>query len=176
VLAASVAVLATLSLAAEPSAAAARVSKSVRGTLQSVDSRLNSVIMTTDDGQRLSWRFSPAVITEAVKFSKGAPVIVIYRQISPNEKRVTAIAFPGAAATPIYVNLTGSRVLLRSSAADANGQCPLPVEGPVSESVMPVGGRAELTQGCWCCAPAGNTCTPGTRAGLGQAFLERCFE
>jgi hypothetical protein len=48
--------------------------------------------------------------------------------------------------------------------------------GPVSESILPEAGRAEVMDACWCCAPAGNTCTPGNKSGLGQAFLERCFE
>ena len=102
-------------------------------------------------------------------------MIVIYRQISSNEKRVTAIAFPGTASTPIYVNLTGSRVVLRSAAAVA-GVCGGADAGPVSESIIPEGGRAEVMDACWCCAPAGSTCTPGNKSGQGQAFLERCFE
>ena len=103
---------ATAQASPEPS----RVHKSVRGTLQSVDSRLSSVIMKSDAGETLTWRFRPAVIGEAAKFKAGTPVIVIYRQTAPNEKRVTALAFPGAATKPVYVNLTGARVVLRSAA------------------------------------------------------------
>ena len=162
------------SRAAEPPAADARPHKSVRGTLQSVDVRLRGAVMTTDDGQRLAWRFNAAVIAAVAKFAPGSPMIVIYRQISSNEKRVTAVAFPGTAATPVYVNLTGARVLLRSSAA-VNEACGGAEGSAVRESVMPPGGRAEVLEGCWCCAPSGETCSPTTRAGQGQAFLERCF-
>ena len=162
------------SATAQASPEPARVHKSVRGTLQSVDRRLSSVIMKSDAGETLTWRFGPAVITEAAKFKAGAPVIVIYRQTAPNEKRVTALAFPGAATKPVYVNLTGARVVLRS--APAVGDVCGPAEsGSVTESVIPPGERAEVKDACWCCAPTGNTCTPGNKSGIGQALLERCF-
>jgi hypothetical protein len=102
-------------------------------------------------------------------------MIVIYRQTASNEKRVTAVAFPGTAAKPTYVNLTGERVVLRS-AAMVGDSCSNPVTGPVSESVVPADGRAEVQDDCWCCAPFGSTCTPGNKSGLGTAYLERCFE
>ena len=161
--------------AAPASPVPARVSKSVRGNLVSVDSRLQSVIMKADTGESLTWRFSPAVIAEAAKFKAGAPVIVIYRQIAPNEKRVTALAFPGAAPKPVYVNLTGARISLRS--AGANEQlCGQADVGRVTESVLPPGERADVKDACWCCAPSGNECTTANRTGNGLAFLERCFE
>jgi hypothetical protein len=153
----------------------ARPQKSVRGTLDSVDKRLGGIGMTTDKGERVAWKFSPAVIAEVAKFAKGAPMIVIYRQIAPNEKRVTAVAFPGTAEKPTYVNLTGGRIAIRSSAA-GDDACVGGGAGPVSESVIPAGGRAEVLDGCWCCAPSGETCVPTTKTGQGQAFLERCFE
>jgi hypothetical protein len=161
--------------AAQASPEPARVHKSVRGTLQSVDSRLSSVIMKSDAGETLTWRFGPAVIAEAAQFKAGTPVIVIYRQTAPNEKRVTALAFPGAAAKPVYVNLTGARVVLRSAAA-VGDVCGAAQSGAVTESVIPPGERAEVKDACWCCAPAGNTCTPANKSGIGQALLERCFE
>ena len=159
--------------AAQPSPEPTRQSKSVRGTLQSVDPRAGGIVMKTDDGKRLSWRFSPPVVAEVAKVAVGAPAIVIYRQTSPNEKRVTAIAFPGTAAKPTYVNLTGERVVLRSAAAAADGTCPAQTTATVSESPIPAGGRAELLEGCWCC---GGSCQPGTRSGNGMAYLEACFE
>jgi len=73
------------------------------------------------------------------------------------------------------VNLTGERVVLRT-AAMVGDSCSNPVSGPASESVVPAGGRAEVQDGCWCCAPYGNTCTPGNKSGRGTAYLERCFE
>jgi hypothetical protein len=48
---------------------------------------------------------------------------------------------------------------------------PRTAAGPVSEYVMPVGGRTEALGGCWCCAPSGSTCTPGNRTGIGRALL-----
>lgn len=163
-------------LADEPSPPVpTRPPKSVRGKLLGIDKGPGAVNMTTDDGKTVAWRFSPAVVAEVAKVKVGAPMIVIYRQTATNEKRVTAVAFPGTAQKPTYVNLTGDRVVLRS-AAMVGDTCSNPVTGPVSESVVPAGGRAEVMEGCWCCAPFGNTCTPGNKSGQGQAFLERCFE
>ena len=162
--------------AAQPSPEPTRPSKSVRGTLQSVDQRQGGVVMKTDDGKSLSWRFSPPVIAEVAKVAIGAPTIVIYRQTSPNQKRVTAIAFPGTATTPTYVNLTGERVFLRTTQAAADGTCAAKATGTVSDSSIPVGGRAEVLEGCWCCAAAGGSCEPGTRSGAGIAYLEACFQ
>jgi hypothetical protein len=158
-----------------PSAEPIRPSKSVRGTLQAVDKRLGGVSMTTEDGKRLAWRFSPAVIAEVEKVALGAPMIVIYRQITPSEKRVTAVAFPGTASSPTYVNLTGGRVVLRG-AAMVGETCDRPTTAPATESIIPSGGRAEVLDACWCCAPFGKTCLPSNRTGQGQAFLESCFE
>ena len=112
----------------------------------------------------------------SARFKAGAPLIVIYRQIGPGpkDKRVTAIAFPGSAKSPIYTNLTGERVVLRS-VAGVGGRCEQ-TTGSVSESVIPDGGLAEVLEDCWCCAPAGETCTPGTRSGLGRAYLAQCFK
>ncbi len=149
--------------------------KSVYGKLLSVDKALNNVLMTEDGGAQLAWRFDAAVIAEAARFKAGDPLIVIYRQIGPGakDKRVTAIAFPGSARSPIYVNMTGDRVALRS-AAGVDGKCNA-TTGPVSESVIPAGGLAEVLDACWCCAPVGEACTPGTRSGQGRAFLAQCF-
>ena len=165
--------LGALALAAQP-AANPQPHKSVRGTLQSVDERLRGAVMTTEDGQRLAWRLSAAVIAAVAKVAPGSPMIVIYRQIASNEKRVTAVAFPGTASTAVYVNLTGARVSLRSGAA-VDGVC-TGSGGPVKESVILPEGRAELQDACWCCAPAGHACAPTTKSGQGQAFLERCFD
>jgi hypothetical protein len=149
--------------------------KSVYGTLQSVDKSRSSVVMKSDTGERLSWRFEPAVIAETSRFKLGDRMIVIYRQLTPNEKRVTALAFPGSATTPVYVNTTGARVILRSGPA-VNDTCGNADAGPVSESTIPTGGMAEAMDACWCCAPSGETCTPGNRSGLGRALLVQCFK
>jgi hypothetical protein len=164
--------------AAAPAAAPtpAPIIKSVYGKLLSVDKTGNNVLMTEDGGEKLAWHFERPVIEEAARFKPGDPLIVIYRQIGPGpkDKRVTAIAFPGSAKTPIYHNLTSDRVVLRS-AAGVNGSCSQ-TTGPVSESTIPSRGLAELEHECWCCAPAGETCTPGTKTGLGRALLAQCFK
>jgi hypothetical protein len=161
--------------AAQASPAAPRPKKSVYGQLESVDKRLNGVFMRSNDGKRLVWRFEPAVIAEAEKFKPGDPMIVIYRQVTPNDKRVTAVAFPGTASVPTYVNLTGSRVTLRS-APMVEGACGRSDAGPVQEITIPAGGTAETAEACWCCASAEETCTPGNKTGLGRALLVQCFE
>ena len=159
----------------QPPAAEAAAHKSVYGKLQSVDQRLNAVIMVSDAGDRLAWRFEPAVVAEVARFEPGSAMVVIYRQISANEKRVTAVAFPGAADAPTYVNVTGARVVLRSGPAVA-GACGQADAGTVQETVVPDGGRAETAQACWCCAAPGQACTPANKTGTGQALLVRCFE
>jgi hypothetical protein len=171
-----------LSMAASAGAAAAqapaepaRPQKSVYGKLESVDKSLNSVIMKSDEGERLAWRLDKAVIDQAARFKAGDPMIVIYRQLTPAEKRVTAVAFPGSASQPTYVNATGSRVVMRSAPA-VDGACERPSAVPATETTLPADGLAEIAEGCWCCAPAGETCTPSNRTGLGRAILVYCFK
>src|SRR5262245_5751579 len=84
--------------------------KSVYGTTQRVGKSKNGVVMKADSGEQLAWRFSAPVVEEASHFKPGDPMIVIYRQVGPKDKRVTALAFPGTAANPTYVNMTGGRV------------------------------------------------------------------
>ena len=176
-----VAVLLGLSLGAPIPRAAAQAPasppsppKSVYGKLASVDKSRSSVVMKSDAGERLAWRFEAGVLAEMARFKPGDAMIVIYRQVAPNEKRVTAIAFPGSASTPIYVNTTGSRVVVRSGPA-VGGACGQPNAGPISESTIPDGGLAEVLETCWCCAPPGETCVPGNQSGRGRALLVQCF-
>ena len=56
-----------------------------------------------------------------------------------------------------------------------NGSCSQ-TTGPVSESTIPARGLAEALEECWCCAPSGQTCTPGNKTGLGRALLVQCFK
>lgn len=161
---------------AAPASPATRPSKSVRGKLERVDATLNSVIMRSDEGGRLAWKFDPPVIAELGKFKVGEPMIVIYRQIAANEKRVTAVAFPGTAEKPTYLNMTGARVTMRSTAF-VNGVCAAaPIDQSVTETAVPAGGSAEALEACWCCAADGETCTPGNRTGNGKAVLVSCFK
>ena len=152
-----------------------RPSQSVHGTLESVDQSLNGLIMKSDAGERLPWRFEKAVIAEAAQFKPGDPVVVIYRQIDTGDKAVTALAFPGATSTPVYVNMTGRRVVLRSGPA-VDGACGAPAAGPTNEYPIGTGSLTEISDACWCCSPAGETCTPANRSGLGRAFLVRCSQ
>ena len=160
--------------AQSPAIAPAPASKSVRGTLESVDKSLNGLIIKSDAGERLAWRFEKTVIAEAAQFKPDDAVVVIYRQIGTGDKAVTALAFPGATSTPIYVNMTGRPVVLRSGHA-VDGACgPRAPAGPAHEFPIGTGSLTEITDACWCCAPAGETCTPANRSGLGQALLVRC--
>jgi len=150
------------------------VHKSVRGRLESVDTQLNGIIMTTDEGKRVAWQFSAAVIARLSPFKAGAPMIVIYRERGGG-KAVTAIAFPGTADRPVYVNTSEERVQIVGGPL-VNGVCGQPSEVPLSTTTIPSGGQAVVADACWCCAPAGEACIPGNKTGNGQAFLARCFK
>jgi hypothetical protein len=152
-----------------------RPHKSVYGTLAAADVSQRSVAMKSDSGEGLGWKFEAAVVAEVAKFKPGDPMIVIYRQIAANEKRVTAVAFPGKAERPTYRNLTGGRVRLRS-APMVEGVCGKPGAGPVTEAAIPDGGLGEAVEACWCCAVDGETCAPGNKSGNGLAFLVQCFK
>jgi hypothetical protein len=164
-------------LPAPPAAAQGKgtlASRTVHGKLEMVNESVHAVAVISDDGQRMAWQFDKAVIEKIKAFKPGDPVVVIYR-LRGADKAVTAIGFPGAAATPVYVNTTSQRVALVSGplVGEACGQ-------PAAESlhttnILP-GGQAETSDACWCCAPAGRACTPGNKTGLGRAFLTRCYE
>jgi hypothetical protein len=155
-------------------AAAPPASRSVVGTLEAVDESLNGVIMKTDEGQRVAWKFEPGVIERIRGFRPGVPVIVIYRQRG-SDKAVTAVAFPGAAASPVYVNTSGQRVEIVGGPM-VDGACGKASDAPLTSTTIPMGGQAEVPDACWCCAPAGETCTPANRTGAGQAFLANCYK
>jgi hypothetical protein len=175
------AVLLALSLGAQtateapPATERPRSYKSVYGKLEKVDKSLNGVVMRSDAGERLAWRFPAAVISEAAQFKAGDPMIVIYRQLAANEKRVTALAFPGTAQTPLYVNTTGERVTLRTGPS-VNDLCGQPEAGPITDTTIAKGAVGEALDACWCCAPNGETCNPGNRTGAGRALLVNCFQ
>ena len=156
-----------------PAPPAPMTNKSVHGSLVRVDTRQNSLFMKSDAGEPMAWRLSPRVITEAARFKPGDPVIVIYRQVGAGEKAITAVAFPGTATAPVYVNTTSGRIVFRSGPS-TDGTCG-PHPGPVNETAIPAGGMTEIADDCWCCAPSDQTCTPANKSGLGQAFLIRCY-
>ncbi|HXB54419.1 MAG TPA: hypothetical protein VN461_06520 [Vicinamibacteria bacterium] len=160
---------------AQMTAGPPRPHKSVYGTLESVDPALNRVVMKSNSGEKLAWSFEPAVVAEVARFKPGSSMVVIYRPIDANDKRVTAVAFPGSASTPLYLNMTDSRVVLRT-APEVGGACGKPDAGPVTDSVIPSGGTGEAMDACWCCAESGKSCRPENKTGRGKALLVACFE
>jgi hypothetical protein len=152
-----------------------RPRKSVYGKLQSVEKRLSALVMVTDEGQRMVWKFNKELVADAEQFKPGDRMIVIYRQLGPSTKRVTAVAFPGSASSPTYVNYSGDRVTLRSAPL-VDGACPAVAAEPLQEITIPREGTAELPDGCWCCTTAGDACTPANKTGVGRALLVNCFE
>jgi len=153
---------------------APRVSKSVYGTLETVDQSAGGIIMKTDEGKRVAWKFDKALVARLAEFKPGDKVIVIYR-LRGADKAVTAIAFPGAAQTAVYHNTSGQRIELVGGPM-VNGACGEPSKDPVSVTSIPKDGQGEVAQECWCCAPAGGMCIPANRTGAGQAFLANCYE
>ena len=107
--------------------------------------------MMTDDGKRVAWKFDAAIIGRLAPFKPGDPVIVIYRE-QGGGKAVTAIAFPGTSAKPVYVNTSGERVAARGR-SDGRRRLRPAVGHPLSTTTIPVGGQAEVADACWCCAP-----------------------
>jgi len=160
--------------AAQSTAPGGLAVQTVHGKLEMVNESVNGVAVVSDEGQRMAWQFDKTVIEKLKGFKPGDPVVVIYR-LRGADKAVTAIAFPGAAATPIYVNTSGQRVELVSGPM-VNGACGQPSESAIKRTTIPTGGRAETPDACWCCAPAGRACVPSNRTGLGQAFLIHCYE
>jgi hypothetical protein len=149
-------------------------SRSVHGKLEMVNESVNAVAVVSDDGQRMAWQFDKAVIAQLKEFKPGDPVVVIYR-VRGTDKAVTALGFPGAAKSPIYINTTGQRVELVSGPM-VNGACGQASDVPVNTTTIPIGGRADTPDACWCCAPAGQACVPTNKTGLGRAFLIHCYE
>jgi hypothetical protein len=160
--------------AAQSTAPGGLAVRTVYGKLEMVNESVNGVSVVSDKGQRMAWQFDKAVIEKLKAFKPGDPVVVIYRERGGG-KAVTAIAFPGKAATPVYVNTSGQRVELVSGPM-VGGACGQPSDAAVSRTTIPPGGRAETQNACWCCAPAGQACVPANRTGLGQAFLIHCYE
>src|SRR5262249_9700283 len=77
--------------------------KSVQGKLDTLDKQRGGIFVVSDDGRKMSWRLEKGVIDRLTGFKKGDPIVVIYRQRGGGNTAVTAVAFPGAAATPVYI-------------------------------------------------------------------------
>jgi hypothetical protein len=153
----------------------AMVFQSVRGTLVRADKELSGIVIKTDAGDQMAWRFRPRVVEEAARFPPGTPLWVIYREMAPGQRAVTAIGFPDVAPRPLYVNATGDPVRLRTAAA-AGGECAsLTAEGPAAEHGLGRNGSVEDDGACWCCAGPTETCAPVNRSGAGRIVLSQCF-
>jgi hypothetical protein len=150
------------------------VYRSAHGTLVGVDATAGTILMKTDEGKTMAWKFDAAVTGQLGAYKKGDPVVVIYR-LRGADKAVTAVAFPGTADRPVYVNTSEERVQIVGGPL-VNGACGQPSDVPLSTTTIPAGGQAVVADACWCCAPAGEACIPGNKTGNGQAFLARCFK
>ncbi len=150
------------------------VRTSTSGVLQAVDPTLNGIVIKSDAGERLGWELAPGVIAEAGKFKPEARVRVIYRQAGPSDSAVTAIGFPGAEKSPLYVNGTGSNVVLRLGPA-AGGKCGGPSASIAAEFPLPRLGSIADPAACWCCAGSNETCTPANHSEVGRIILAQCF-
>ena len=151
------------------------VLKSVRGKLDTLDKQRGGIFVISDDGRKMAWRLERGVIDRLTGFKKGDPIVVIYRQQGGGNMAVTAVAFPGAAASPVYINTTGHRVEFVSG-PKVNDKCGEMGDAPLNHSTIPVDGMAEVSDECWCCAPAGEACAPANKTGLGKAFLTQCYK
>jgi hypothetical protein len=162
------------------------VSGSISGTLVTVDQRLNGVILRTASGEKMAWKLDAGVVAEAAKFKAGDRLWIIYRQRGPGERAVTALGFPGKAPRPIYINATGTDIVLRTGPM-AGGACQGdPEASQVREFRLPPSGTTEGVNPCWCCAASDQTCQPANRSyepatlsgapgPTGTIILARCF-
>src|SRR5262245_56246948 len=128
------------------------VLKSVHGKLDTVDKQRGGIFVISDEGRKMAWRLERGVIDRLGDFKKGDPIVVIYRQRGGGNKAVTAVAFPGAAASPVYINTTGHRVEFISG-PKVNDKCGEMGDATLNHSTIPIDGMAEVSDECWCCAP-----------------------
>ena len=91
--------------------------------------------------------------------------MVIYRERGA-DKAVTAIAFPGAAATPVYVNTTDQRVTLVSGPM-VNGACGQASAEPLRTTNILSGGQAETHGRLLVLRPGGPDLHAGQQDGAG---------
>jgi hypothetical protein len=158
--------------------AAPLVSQSIEGSLESVDAKLNGVILKGSDGKRHAWKLPPTVIQEAARYKAGDWMWVIYRPIGSSQRAVTALGFPGSEEKPHYVNATGDPVLLRTGPM-TDGVCRTVAAEQMTGHVLRRGGDVIDEAPCWCCASQGKACELANRShdenGTGRIVLARCF-
>jgi hypothetical protein len=154
---------------------------SISGTLVSVDTRRNGVIIRDEAGAQMAWKLDPSVVKELGAFKPGDRLWIIYRQVGGGNRAVTAIGFPGTAQKPEFRNATGSYVRLVTGPF-VNGAC----GGVRDPSELRVHRMMRLSSTedeapCWCCAAAEQTCEPANRSWepgdkvTGRIILSRCF-
>jgi hypothetical protein len=156
---------------------------SIRGTLVRVDKPLLGLVMRNEEGKQMAWRLDRSVIEEISQAKAGDPMWVIYREFGGGNRAVTAIGFPGAAQKPVYVNATGTTVLLRTGAYVENAcRTGYPREkDTVGQFRLRRGSVTEDTAACWCCSPIEDSCEPANRSYepgdkiTGRIVLARCY-
>lgn len=165
-------------VAAQPDLNAPLIDRSIEGTIVRVDTRLNGIILKGSDGRNHAWQLRAPVIKEATRYKPGDWMWVIYREIAPGSRAVTAIGFPGAEEKPVYVNATGDPVVLRTGPY-TEGACRRVEPEQMTEYVMRPGAELVAEAPCWCCASKNNECQLANRShdehGTGRIVLSRCY-
>jgi len=164
--------------AAQPVANAPLILQSIDGTIESIDMQLGGVILKARDGKRHAWRLQPAVLQEVARHKPGDWMWMIYRQVGPSERAVTALGFPGPEEKPIYLNATGSTVLLRTGPY-TDGACRAVPREQTTDYNLRAGDEMVDAAPCWCCANRDKQCELANRShdehGTGRIVLARCF-
>lgn len=164
--------------AAQPVPNAPLVYQSIQGTIESVDEQLGGIIIRGSDGKRHAWRLQAPVLKEAARYKPSDWVWMIYRQLGPSERAVTALGFPGTQEKPVYVNATSETVVLRTGPYTEGACRAVPLEKTTNFEVR-VGAEVVDEAPCWCCATRGKQCDLANRSfdehGTGRIVLARCF-
>jgi hypothetical protein len=164
--------------AAQQPNAAPLVYQSIEGSIETIDQRLNGIILRGSDGKRHAWKLQAPVIQEAARYKPGDSMWVIYRQIGASERAVTALGFPGTHEKPLYVNATGESVLLTTGPYTDNVCRPVAPER-MTDQQLRAGSEFADEAPCWCCATRGKQCELANRShderGTGRIVLARCF-
>jgi hypothetical protein len=158
--------------------AAPLVYQSIDGSIETIDQRLNGIILKGSDGKRHAWKLQAPEIKEAARYKPGDSMWVIYRQVGASERAVTALGFPGTDEKPLYVNATGESVVLRTGPYTDNACRPVAAER-MTDQQLRAGSEFADEAPCWCCASRGKQCELANRShderGTDRIVLARCF-
>ena len=164
--------------AAQGANAAPLIFQSIDGTVDTVDPKLNGIILRDAAGKRHAWKLGAPVIAEAARAKVGDRMWVIYRPQGKSQRAVTALGFPGTEEKPLYVNATGDPVVLRTGPA-TDGVCRTVPSEQMTGHVLRAGATVIDDAPCWCCANRGEECQLANRShddhGTGRIVLARCF-